>query len=466
MKKTEHTTSSERMPWGRFFAWKSRDVSLAAVTVIISGYLLLYCSNTLGLNPTTVGFLIMVSKLVDGITDLFAGYIVDNTHTKWGKARPYEICIILEWICVVALFFANAQWSMFFKYAWVFVTYTLIYSVFNTMLNGCQTPYLVRAFNGNRSIITKVASYGGIVTLAGSIVVSMTFPRAYQAWVLDAAAGAAGWRKLILVYSIPLAALGILRLIFLKEDPSVDAGQSTQRISLKEIGTMLKSNPYAWSFAGMIGLFNMASGFGAGAFYFQYVVGDASAYSMVTALSMVLLPIMIFFPKLIKKLGMCKLFVLCAALSVAGYVIVFFGGGSLAIVYAGIIVTNLISLPCSYLQAPGVLDIATYNEYLGLHRMEGTSGVVMNFAIKVLNGVSSGLTGILLGVAGYVSTTGSEAVAQPGSAVFMIRMLYSIIPGLCILGIIPCAMHFRKLEKRMPEIEAEVKAKKESLPAD
>ena len=408
----------------------------------------------------------MISKLLDGFTDLFAGYLVDNTHTKWGKARPYEICIILEWLCMIALFFADDKWSMFLKYAWVFIMYTLIYSVFNTLLNGCQTPYLVRAFNGNRSIVTKVASFGGIVTLAGSIVVSMTFPRAYQAWVLDAAAGTAGWRILILVYSIPLAALGILRFIFVKEDPSVDAGQSAQRISVKEIITMLKTNPYAWSFAGMIGLFNMASGFGAGSFYFQYVVGDVSAYGMVTALSMVLLPVMIFFPTLIKKLGMCKLFILCAAMSVVGYIIVFFGGGSLAIVYAGIVVTNLISLPCSYLQAPGVLDIATYNEYNGLHRMEGTSGVVMNFAMKVLNGLSSGLTGILLGLAGYISSTGNEVVTQPGSAVFMIRMLYSIIPGLCVLAIIPCAMHFMKLENKMPEIEAAVKARKENLPTE
>lgn len=453
MDKTTKTAKQDKMPWGRFFAWKTRDVALAAVTVIINGYMLLYCSDTLGLSTATVGLLMMVSKLFDGVTDIFAGYLVDNTHSKWGKARPYEICIVLEWICMIALFNASEQWSEFFKCAYVFVMYTLIYSVFNTMLSASQTPYMVRAFNGKRSIITKVASFGGIVSMAGSIVVSMTFPRVYQAWVLTPNAGAAGWRKLILIYAVPLAAFGFLRFLLVKEDPSIDAGESAQRISVREIITMLKTNPYAWSFAGMIGLYNMAVGFGAGTYYFQYIVGDISAFGIVSAMGMLLLPVMIVFPTLIRKLGMSRLFIIMAAVSVAGYVVVFFANSSMAMVYVGIIATNLISLPCSYLQAPGILDIATYNEYNGLHRMEGTSGVVMNFVIKVLNGISAGLTGVLLSAAGYISTTGTEVVTQPDGAIMMIRLLYSLIPGICVAGIILCSLHFMRLEKKLPEIE-------------
>ncbi|MBR3366630.1 MAG: MFS transporter [Lachnospiraceae bacterium] len=455
----------DKMPWGRFFAWKSRDVALAAVTVIINGYLLLYCSNTLGLNPGVVGMLLLAARLIDGVTDLFAGVIVDRTNTKLGKARPYEICIVLEWICMIGLFFASPSWGMFFKYAWVFVMYVLVYSVFNTMLNAAQTPYMVRAFNGNRNIVTKVSSFGGIVSMFGSILVSMTFPRVYNAWVVAGGGGAAAWRKLILIYAIPMSILGILRMVFVKEDPSIDAGQNAQKMDLKEAVTMLRTNPYAWSFGGMIGLFNMAVGFGAGSFFFQYIVGDVGAFGLVGLLGIVLLPVMVVFPALIKRLGLSKLFIIFAAASVAGYLLVFFAGSNLGLVYLGVIVTNLISLPCSYLQAPGILDVANYNEYMGLHRMEGTSGVVMNFLSKALNGVGTGLTGILLGFAGYISTTGNEVVQQPESALFMIRCLYSIIPGICIVGIIFCALHFSKLEKKMPEIDAAIKARHEAAAA-
>ena len=44
----------------------------------------------------------------------------------------------------------------------------------------------------------------------------------------------------------------------------------------------------------------------------------------------------------------------------------------------------------------------------------------------------------------------------------MIRCLYTLIPALCLAGIILCALHFSRLEKQMPEIEKEIKIRKEA----
>lgn len=448
---------------GKFLAWKSRDISLAAVTVIVSGYLMMFCTDTLGMSTGVVGTLMMVSKIFDGVTDLFAGYVVDNTNTKLGKGRPYEICIILEWLCTVLLFFADESWAMPLKCVWVFIMYTFVYSVFNTFLNGNQTPYMVRAFSGNRAVITKVSSFGGIVSMAGSMLVSLMFPRMMAKLVTQPNAGSAGWRELILIFAIPLAAIGILRFLFVKEDPSIDAGQAAQRISLKEIISMLKSNKYAWSFAGVIGIYNLVYSLGAGSYYFQYIVGDISKFGIVSIMSVVLLPVMVLFPALIKKFGVTRLFEVFAALAAAGYLVVFFARDNMTMLLVGIVVTNLISLPISYLQVLCIMDLSTYNEYNGLHRMEGTTNIVSGFTSKLMGGIGTGLTGILLGMAGFISTSGSEKAVQPDSVVFMIRSLYSLVPFVGMIIIMLCAFHFGKLEKRMPEIEAAVKAKKEAL---
>lgn len=100
MKKQE---TAKKMPKGKMVAWATRPISLGAITIII-GFFSLYCTNTLGLSPALVGSLLMASKIFDGITDLIAGWIVDNTNTRWGKGRPYELCIIGAWICMWALF--------------------------------------------------------------------------------------------------------------------------------------------------------------------------------------------------------------------------------------------------------------------------------------------------------------------------------------------------------------------------
>lgn len=288
--------AQDKLPIGKFLAWKSRDISLAAVTVIISGYLMLFCTDTLGMSAALVGTLMMVSKLFDGVTDLFAGFIVDNTNTRFGKGRPYEICIILEWICTVLLFFADDTWALPLKSVWVFIMYTFVYSIFNTMLNANQVPYMVRAFKGNRKVITKISSFGGIVSMFGSMIVSILFPRLLGTLVTASGAGSSGWRKLILIFAIPLATLGILRFLIVKEDPSIDAAQSSQKIKLKEVIVMLKTNKYAWALAGVMGLFNLVVGLGAGSYYFTYIVGDIGMFGIVSALAVILLPVMIVFP--------------------------------------------------------------------------------------------------------------------------------------------------------------------------
>ena len=120
MSKETRAKDPNALPVGKFFAWKSRDVSLSAINAIILGYMTLFRTDYLGMNAAVVGTLMMVSKVFDGISDLFIGFIIDNTHTRFGKARPYEFAIIAEWICTVLLFSGSAEWSGTVKVIWVF----------------------------------------------------------------------------------------------------------------------------------------------------------------------------------------------------------------------------------------------------------------------------------------------------------------------------------------------------------
>ena len=104
MNKTVDSNPSDKLHLGKFLAWKGRDISSSAVQVIVLGYLMLFATDTLHLSPAFVGGLLMISKIINAITNLFAGFLVDNTNTKLGKGRPYEIAIIGVWICTVLLF--------------------------------------------------------------------------------------------------------------------------------------------------------------------------------------------------------------------------------------------------------------------------------------------------------------------------------------------------------------------------
>lgn len=452
----ENTQAKEKFPLGKFFLWKTRDVALGA-NVVVLGYLMIFCTNVLGMDAGVVGTLLMVSKIFDGVTDLFAGYIVDNTNTRFGKARPYELCIIGLWLATIAMFFCPVNASSLAKSLWIFAAYTFVNSVFTTMLNACQTPYMIRVF-GSRNQIVKVSSFGGIVSTLGSAIVSISFPRLMG--TLGTSAG--GWHTLILIFAIPLMLIGILRFLFVKETVQVSETAKSEHVSMNEVLTMLKKNKYAWLLAGMMGFYNITLGMNGATYYFTVIVGDISKYSTLQALTIPMLLIMFIFPKLMKKYSAPQLIMIGAASGVFGYLLNFLANGNMTILMIAFLFTSFAALPVAYLQALMIMDLATYNEYLGYHRMEGTCGAVSGFATKLCNGLGTGLIGMLLGAAGYVGT----AAVQTQSAMNMIKTCYSIIPAICWGVVIACAVGFNGLTRKIPEYEADIKERQASEAAD
>lgn len=456
-KKTEKV-KSPRLGLGRLLAWKSSDVSSAACFVIVNGYLSMFCTNYLGMEPAAVGTILLLSNIIDAITDLIGCYVVDNSKvTKWGKARPYELGIIGVWICTILMFYTPEGWSSMLKNIWVFFMYTFTFGVFSTFRNAAAQPYTIRAFSADRTLVGKLGSYGGFVTMAGSIIVSMTFP----VLMAKMATSAAGWRQLILIYGLPMLLLGLPRFLFIKENPDIDAGLQHDKVSLKEIFKMITSNKYVWYYAIVILAFNCITSLGVTTYYFNYVVGNTAIQGMFSAFSFMLLPLMFFMPMMLKRFSAPQIIAGTAVIAVAGYAINFFAGANITLLMVGTILTSLTNLPLSYLVALIVMDLSTYNEYLDLPRMDASTTIVSNnFASQIGQGVGSALAGFMLQAAGYISSTGDVAVQQPDSAIFMIRCLYSIVPLLLMVVLAIFALKLGKLNKEMPEIEATLAERK------
>lgn len=447
---------SQKLGFFRLLAWKSSDVASAACFVIVNGYLSLFCTNYLGMSAATVGTILLVSNIIDGITDLIAGYVLDNSKvTKWGKARPYELGILGVWICTILMFYTPEGWSTGLKNAWVFFMYTFTFGVFNTMRGAANQPYMVRAFGGNRTLLGKLGSYGGFVTMVGSMIVSMSFP----VLMAKMATSAAGWRTLITIYGVPMLLLGLPRFLFVKEDPSIDAGLQHDKVTLKEIFTMLKSNKYVWFYAGVMMLYNIITSLGVTAYYFQYVVGNTAIQGVLSAFSIMILPLMFFMPSLLKKFSAPQIIAVTAVVAICGYGLNFFAGSNITLLMIGALLVALTNLPIAYLGGLIMYDICNYNEHLGLARMDATATVAANnFAAQIGQGVGGALTGYLMSAAGFISSTAGEAVSQPDSAVFMIRCLYSLIPLVMMALLTFFAFKLSKLNKEMPEIEKELEA--------
>ena len=436
MRENKAVKRADKVPFGKLLAWQTRPISLGAATIII-GYLSIYCTNTLGMPAALVGTLLMASKIFDGVTDLMAGWIVDNTHTRFGKGRPYEFCIIGVWICMFALFATPYEWGTAAKSIWVFILYTLVWSIFSTMLNAAENPYIIRAF-GDKLAITKVSAYGGVIITLGCMVVSITFPMA-----IANATSVEGWRKVILMYAVPLAVLGILRFLFVKEEKADVQDEVIEKVTLRDILATLKGNKYMWLLAIASAIPQLIMGMSAAQYYFTDVVGDLSKYSTIQAFSMVTLLVMVLFPTLMKRFSAMQLVGGFAAIGLVGYVINFMAGANTGALIIGFCLSGVAALPTSYMRAPICMQISEYNVKQGRAGMVGTIGSVVNFLCKVGQGLGAFVTGALLSISGYDGTL----AAQSDSAVMMVRMLYSIIPAVLMIVVIYTAVAFRPLDK-------------------
>ena len=278
--------------------------------------------------------------------------------------------------------------------------------------------------------IVKLNSYGGIVVTIGCAVVSMLFPQ----MMATMATSGPGWSKMVGIFALPLAVIGILRFVFVKETVQVeDSGDG--KMSFAEMLEVLKKNKYIWFSAAFAILYNINLGMNASTYYFTYVVGDIGKYTMIAALSMPLLISMFIFPVLMKKIPISKIIMFGAVLGVLGYLINFVEGGNMALLLVAGACYSLAGLPIAYLSGMIILDCAEYNTLMGMSRAESTMSAFSSFGSKVGNGVGAALLGIILGAGGFISSEAADIV-QPDSAVLTIKLLYSVIPALVYLVIV------------------------------
>lgn len=451
MKKVKEVKKNkdDKVGFGRLMLWQSRAVS-SSIVVLMLGYLMIYATDTLKIPAAAVSLILVASKVFDGITDVVAGFIVDRTETKWGKARPYEIFIVGLWLCTWLLFSCPESLSTTVKCVWIFIMYALAQSVCYTFLNANQTPYMVRAYKENQ--IVKLTSYGSVVTMLAAVAFNVAFPTLMG----SIATSASGWSRLVLMFAVPLAAIGILRMLFVKEKYDVDVTtEQSEKLKVKDVVTVLKTDKYILLITVMTFIFNFVCNMGVNVYYFTYVVGNVGLMGVTYIAQMVAIPLAFIFPKLISKFSTIKLMFVGFLVSAVGYLINFFAGSNMILLMIGAVLTGAGTIPASMLISLVIIECADFNEWKGIPRMEGTMSSINSFGSKVGAALGAGALGVILSLVGYTG----NAENMPGGALTMIRLLYSLIP-MVLYAFTAFSLKLYKLDKLMPQIKADNEARR------
>ena len=76
------------LKWYNKVGYGSGDIAGNVVFAFLSSFIMIYLTNTVGLNAGVIGSLIAVSKILDGVSDVVFGSMIDKTQSKMGKSIP------------------------------------------------------------------------------------------------------------------------------------------------------------------------------------------------------------------------------------------------------------------------------------------------------------------------------------------------------------------------------------------
>lgn len=418
--------------------------------IALLGYVSYFAINVLGLSSLLVGNLLLVSKIFDGFTDIVGGFLIDHTRTRWGKARPYDWAYVGFCLSAVLLFSIPKMGTVAMAIC-LFVTYTLIYSVFQTLYSCANAVYLSRTVEDPKQQVS-INIFSMFLGIIGAVVAGIFIPVYLESIGTDAEA----WRTFAIMLGVPSAIISGIRFFIIKENDTLEEAGVQTKINFKEGVHLLAQNKYVLILALALLAVNITSNMvSVNPFYFEEVVGSLSQQSVVNAISAIAPLSVVIYPALANKVGKKRLCVAALILGVIGKLLPLIALDNIPLLAIANALGTVGYMPIFVLTVNMIIECMDYGEWKSHKRGEGIYSCISGFCSKVGTGIGVWIVGFGMSLGGYVS----EAATQSTMAVNSVIGLYTIVPAVFYLIAI-IAMHFYKLDDELPQIREELNARR------
>ena len=447
------------LKWHHKIGYGAGDIAGNCVYALLTAFMMIYLTDTIGMSMGVVSTLIALSKVFDGVTDFFFGRMIDKTNTKMGKARPWMLWPYIGCaITLVACFSIPTSWGQTAQYIFFFLSYTLLNAVFFTA-NNIAYASLTALITKNTSERVQIGSFRFIFAFATKIVIEAVTIFAVG-WL---GGGVVGWRMIAIIYAIVGLITNTYSVFSVKELPEADEEMDEEREEehkltfLKSFKLLLKNKYYVIICCSYILTQLYASVIGMGTYYTKYIMGNEEIFSTISlAINITMVVALTILPYVIKKMGgMYKLNIFGYIIAALGRVGVMVGGymGNLPLMLAFTAVSTIGIAP---LQGDLNALFACCSEHTTLttgHRLEGMMYSCSSLGIKLGGALGTAICGWMLDAAGYIE----NAAVQTASTVSMMQFLYLWMP-IILNAAVGFLLVFLRVEKANEKLIAQKNA--------
>ncbi|KJW13199.1 MFS transporter [Levilactobacillus spicheri] len=428
-------------------SYANLDFAGQLVATVVNSYLMYFFTDVALISAASTGLILMVARVVDAVGAPVWGTLIDMTHSKFGKARPFFFWLALPYAASGVLLFWAPSLSASAKTIYCAVVY-MIYGILYLGINAPITTILplITSDPKQRVVLNSWRMVGS--NLGVFVVNSLTLP-------LVAFFGGGNDVKGFRIFIVIFAILNLVGTLYsfghIRERVIVP---NSQRVTLKgSIHAMNKNWPWFIIVIGNFLFWVAQQGRQQSmVYYFTYYFNNKGLVTLFNSIAIVQVLGVISIPFLNKVMSKSHIWAMGLAIAVLGQFIIMFSGLSVAGATAGWLIANVgsgiaVSMPFAMLGS--AVDYGEWKNGINAAGLLTTIGSA--FCMSMGMGLAGAMNGGIMSSFGYIANHAQTAHAITGIGIsfnWVTILMYG-------LAIIP-AILYQKFENQESDITAEL----------
>lgn len=446
-------TQKDRVTGFEKFAYGCGEISTNIVFTIATSLLVMFYTDVAHVSPSVIGMIIAISQVFNGVSDITAGFIVDRTRSKYGRARVWMLRMSIPYAVAAVLLMTVPQIAPMAQAVYIFITYNLMLTVVYTLFQlpfATTMTYMTRSQDERAKInIVRMA-----MSPVGNILVTLLFTRILGMMPGGGMESQRNWVVLTAIYAVFAAAMMLFCFASVRERVVVKDDMAGEKIPLKKAIPALFKNKYfvmLFLFFVFFAMYQTFSGTMA-TYYCKWIVGDTNiignvntaCYGITIIATLLLGKVMDF----TTKKNWCML---GALFIIGGSLILLLNPTSIALVTFGGLLRGIGMTPILGMIFTMIADCIEYGQWKTGLRTAGAIQSAVTSGQKFGQGIGSALIGFIM----EANTYSGNASAQSAQALSTISNLF--IYGIAVLGVIMIfILCFYHLDKEYPKVMKEL----------
>lgn len=435
------------------FAYGCGEISTNIVFTIATSLLTMFYTDVAHVSAATIGMIIAISQIFNGASDICAGFIVDRTRSKYGRARVWMLRMSGPYAIAAILLMTVPQIAPMAQAIYVFITYNLMLTVVYTLFQlpfATTMTYMTRSQEERAKInIIRMA-----MSPIGNILVTLLFTRILKMMPNGGMDSQKNWVILTAIYAIGAALMMLFCFVNVRERVVVKDEAAGDKVPLKKALPALFKNKYfilLFLFFVSFAMYQTFQGTMA-TYYCKWIIGDTdiignvntACYGITIVATLLLGKVM----HLTSKRNWC---IIGALFIIAGSLLLILNPTSVALVTFGGLLRGIGMTPILGMIFTMIADSIEYGQWKTGLRTAGAIQSATTSGQKFGQGIGLALIGFIMQGNGY---NGDMAV-QSAHTLQTISNLF--IYGIAILGAIMIViLLFYHLDKEYPKIIREL----------